>query len=299
MSIRRYLSYACLSTAAAAGTRFGNIIFPDADPDYAVEFGVLADSLDRPNATGRYPIAGPNATVAYPGSMMDGWEIEMDVSASMPTAHGGDKFIAAAGIKLHPPAELVQQDSNGVQHLNADADSWFGCVNVFGAGGISGDNGNGMCSGLLSDTCIDNIKRLFAEAPQLAAGGQCVSLWNMTDAEASGCPFPSDEYTSGFGFGDDLLVGHEIAYISDAMDSPSDQSGYDRFASTTYPVIITWGHTDGAGDEMVAEDHITVACVRANVTTPGSQTPNTSNGIKLSPRGVAITILGFVFALLV
>ncbi|KAF7518385.1 hypothetical protein G7054_g13469 [Neopestalotiopsis clavispora] len=296
MSIRKYLSYACLCTAVAADTRFGNIIFPDADPDYAIEFGVLAGGLGRPNATGRYPIAGPNATAAYPGSMMNGWEIEMDVIASLPVAHSGDRFVAAAGIKLNPPAELIQQDSDNVRHLDADAQSWFGCINVFGAGGIPGVNGDGACSGL-NETCINTIKRLFAEAPQLAAGGQCVSLWNLTNAETSGCPFPSDEYTSGFGFGDDLLVGYEVAYVSDVMDDPGDQSGYDKFASTTYPVIITWGHSNEGGDERLAEDHITVACVRANVTSPGSRPAATSSGVKLSIFG-SVAIVCAVFALL-
>lgn len=90
-----------------------------------------------------------------------------------------------------------------------------------------------------------------------------------------------------------LFVGHEVACVSDGGDLPCD-----KFVTTTYPVIITWDHADQDGDSALPEDHITVACIQANVASPGSQTPAANNEVKLSFSGISVFIEGAVLALL-
>lgn len=180
-------------TADNGNNHFNVIVYPE----QSASDDTLTIGLNAPNATGRYPISGPNITNAYPSTMMDGWELEMDVAANLPIANGDAtaKFVSAAGFKLIPPPELVE---NGV--VNADRDSWYGCMNIFGADGIPGYTGDGTCSGLLTSKCIANVKKAIANAPKIRDGTGCALLWNITNAKDSECPFQNEEYAGEFFF---------------------------------------------------------------------------------------------------
>lgn len=192
MSLRNYVTFALLCATGAADTHFGTVISAQEAPT----FGSLKAGLGSPNATGRYPISGPNATQPYPGTMIGGWELEIDVAANVPITVGParGRYASAAGLKLNPPAELVETFGSDQKKIKADVDSWYGCLNVFGIKGISGDAGNGTCESLLSSDCIANLRKAILDAPETTDGSRCPNIWNVTDIQASGCPLSEDEY---------------------------------------------------------------------------------------------------------
>lgn len=194
-SIRTILTYALLCATVAADTKFNTVISSAEAPT----FGALELGLTRHNASGHYPMRGADVSKPFPSNMVDGWKLEIDVAANVPITIGPakGKYASAVGIWLNPPGALLADNGHGQDELlNAQVDSWYGCMNVFGIKGISGDAGNGTCSGLLSPNCTANIRKALINSAEATEGGRCPNLWNITDIVDSGCPLPEDEYAS-------------------------------------------------------------------------------------------------------
>ncbi|KAH8201541.1 hypothetical protein TruAng_004312 [Truncatella angustata] len=191
-------TFSCIAIAAGSADDYGLGMIINYDGD--IDSSTISDGLKAPNATGRIPISGPNVTEVYPGTMIDGdgdqngWELSIDVTANVPITDGSKagRFISAAGLKLLPPAELVQDFGNGTEILKADRDSWVTCFTVFGMDGVSSP---------ITSECTANIQRAVANDQRIIVPG-CYNLgsyehdpWGSFRGSCSGRPCTSrDDY---------------------------------------------------------------------------------------------------------
>lgn len=82
------------------------------------------------------------------------------------------------------------------------------------------------------------------------------------------------------------------------MDDAGDLSTYNALGTATYPVIITWGHTnDTKVGGAVPDNHVAVVCAQANVTTTGSQVAE-GKGLDVGVFTLMLSVVGAVFMLL-
>ncbi|KAK9421123.1 hypothetical protein SUNI508_05971 [Seiridium unicorne] len=106
-------------------------------------------------------------------------------------------------------------------------------------------------------------------------------------------------FSAGFDFKEDFLTDHEETYTSNTVNRTDDLSNYHKCGTKTYAIIIPWGHTKDTTTQKrpLSEDRVTVACVRANVTMPGSQVA-AGTGLKLGVLDLSMAMIGAAFALL-
>ncbi|KAI1852592.1 hypothetical protein JX266_002133 [Neoarthrinium moseri] len=281
----------CIS--AQANTYGDKVIGGNAKPP---TYADLSRALLSPNATGSFKIHGPNISEAYPATMVDGWELGIDVAAAVavPGLNGQDPpspgHVAAAGLKVVPPPSVVNSTAG-----SGNSGTWSPCISVYGIYGIAGFHGDGACSGLLSATCINGIKKTVANAQTSVDGGACPTLPdNMKDF---GCPFNGDQQSTPLKFNDT----HQVVYLSDYAGSADDKTWYNKVGTITYPVIITWGHSnDGKLHGALSEDLVTVACARADNTAPGSQPAVAgASGIRRGSVGLSTIVVSLVGTLLI
>ncbi|KAI1878897.1 hypothetical protein JX265_003074 [Neoarthrinium moseri] len=265
----------CIS--AQANTYGDKVIGGNAKPP---TYADLSRVLLSPNATGSFKIHGPNISEAYPATMVDGWELGIDPG---PCCGGGTQGSAT------PPSVVNSTAGSG------NSGTWSPCISVYGIYGIAGFHGDGACSGLLSAACINGIKKTVANAQTSVDGGACPTLPdNMKDF---GCPFNGDQQSTPLKFNDT----HQVVYLSDYAGSADDKTWYNKVGTITYPVIITWGHSnDGKLHGALSGDHVTVACARADNTAPGSQPAVAgASGIRRGSLGLSAIVVSIVGILLI
>lgn len=134
-------------------------------------------ALGHPNATGHFSIIGYDISKPFGSdAAMDGWTIDMNVTADVPVDKG---FKTGATIKVNPPAALVSQTSNGSSVLRADS-SWVVCLTSVGELAQStidaGKKDDGSCTQMLSEQCAADIRRGLARGQRMDHGRGCPSF---------------------------------------------------------------------------------------------------------------------------
>lgn len=160
------------------------------------EFGRLLD--EQPNATGLYPLSGPDLTRRAAGSpeLVDGWSWQIHVKADMPVndsapGHRGEqgRYFTGTQVALHTPQ---------FQGKNV-TDGWEVCVMTWEinrdySDALRGDDGT--CSSVLGEDCRKAITDSVAEGWKKSRAWYnrctCPSL-----AELDGCGDPPAAFQAG------------------------------------------------------------------------------------------------------
>lgn len=239
------------------------------------EFDAL---LNKPNATGKFPIAGPNISTPYSETRpIDGWSWSIDVVADFPiansktqAAHYGTKFYTGGKVTLNAPISLLSSSGN----LTVD-DDWQVCVFGWQLDGADYPDklrtDDGTCSSLLTSECISGI---YEAATKMNFGGNCI------------CPLSRDiPSCARLGNDSELWDMNNYAGLYNATrirewkDGKLDVEVYgggtahDRGNSTAYNYIgsLAWPRMVSFGTKN--QSAISLTCVRAVNATEGSTAP--------------------------
>lgn len=239
--------------------------------------------LHSPNATGSFPISGPNISAPYsPSAKPEGWSWFIAVVADIPienssvagqnesenTFYTGGKMILNA-----PPSHS--------QNLTVD-DDWEICISRWQLDGAAYPSklrsDNGSCLSVLTNQCIDDIKvaantgrcscPLSREIPSCASLGDDSALWD------SNCitNFYNASATRAWK-GGNLELG---TYGGATSHDHGDVEAYNYIGSLAWPVLVSFrGGQNGGVDQDTAIDQATasMSCIRAIDGIGGSSAP--------------------------
>lgn len=235
--------------------------------------------LDAPNATGNYPIAGPNISAPYSEtSNLDGWSWSVDVAADLPigsaytSKYGNDKFYTGGKLTFNAPASLLSSSS---RNLTVN-DDWEICLYSWQIGLNWGSSvaaypnelriDDGSCSSVLTSECITDLQNAisfgqcscppFRDIPSCVALGEDTAPWRTT------CVASRFNATRIRQWEDGKLV--TWAYGGATVHDRGNLTDYNDVGSLAWPVMASFGSSQTA----------TLSCLRASNATQGSTAPD-------------------------
>ncbi|KAI0126718.1 hypothetical protein BJ170DRAFT_684298 [Xylariales sp. AK1849] len=245
------------------------------------EFDTL---LNSPNATGDFPIAGPNISAPFSSSsVIDGWSWSIAVVANLPIANSstlaaeyGDKFYTGGKLTFNGPPSLRSSSS---QNLTVD-DDWQICLFSWQLDGAAYPDelrvDDGTCSSVLSSQCISDIEKaatashgagrcecpLSRDIPSCTALGNDSALWDST---CGGSFYNASQIRAW----EEGRLEQEVYGGTTAHDR-GNITAYNYIGSVAWPVMASFGN----GNRTTAS----MSCVRANTAVEGSTAPTGDGG---------------------
>lgn len=119
----------------------------------------------QPNVTGNFPFSGFDLSRPFPGTTMDGWSFDVQVTADIPAKVYGSEnsgFVTLSSIYITPP-------SGNISSVDG---SWELCAHYIGRAKAAGDDGS--CSKALSEDCVSGLN--YHAAVNSTVGGECYMI---------------------------------------------------------------------------------------------------------------------------
>ncbi|KAH8892266.1 hypothetical protein GQ53DRAFT_864141 [Thozetella sp. PMI_491] len=212
LTLMRSVGLAFAAWPSAYG-QFENFTFNNYGNDKLAPWGVNLTSFDAnlaaPNATGRYPLPGPNISAPYgspPGYMIiDGWAWNIAVTADIPlslanhTSPGNqDQVFTGTTLQLVIPDSLL---TGAPGSINAVVDeSWRMCIMRWALPDDYNDSlrtDDGSCTSIMSNQCIKDIQNYTAYTYKSSASCKCPDLGKILPS-CSGNGLPGGCAASSF-----------------------------------------------------------------------------------------------------
>ncbi|RYP60998.1 hypothetical protein DL771_010283 [Monosporascus sp. 5C6A] len=279
---------------------------------WGLEYDAMATFLERPNATGNYPLSGPDTTSASESGPVDGWAWNIRVRADIPIneTNGSNydqdvlsKYFTGSQITLNSPS------SEGIDP------SWLVCIIRWQVDEDYSEElrqDDGTCSSVLDESCrsdmADFVARNWADhtgsarcrCPDLSSISSCgeppaafhqgcgATIYNATSINNS-----TRTGSYSWSAGEYLAITY-----GGAAGARGDTTLYDQTGSLAWPFMVVWGRESR---NSVPTSQLT--CVRAANATDGSQAPGTDgtggdggSGGSLNDQKSPIVILVSIFA---
>ncbi|KAM7220094.1 hypothetical protein V8F06_004422 [Rhypophila decipiens] len=256
-------------------------------------------SLNKPNATSRYPIDGFDVTQRYPfneaADSIDGWYLEFNASIMSAANSEDDMFlpkdgyVAGASLKVVPPPELALEAGGGIKGVDK---SWHVCLTEIYYDQLPketierGKTDDGSCFQMFGEECAQALLSAYSTAAS-SIGSNSADFNTFTGCAAPKNPPPACDgvfFDQGLlqGFGqlglDDEGFGktNQYQWGSKGFKDKANTTEYDLLGGLSHPVIISWGfnRTVANGVQQVRYAGTTMRCVRAVNATAGSTAPS-------------------------
>ncbi|ETS76870.1 hypothetical protein PFICI_10744 [Pestalotiopsis fici W106-1] len=257
------------SMALPGWPRSGTIIQGD-----AIQFdqSTWEENLERPNATGSFPITGFDISKAFtsPPQTVDGWELAVNVTSSISDAdtlnpgNATGQVYTGTSIYLRAPDDVIAALDPDTA---ADNTTWKICVTVMTGGPGEDDTSsadNGTCSSL-SSQCISDFQDAYAD--QFAKLQDCYRQPSIPDScgdSLSQANLTTQQYAL------DHLNGTEVFVTASGPHDGDDNTAYDNAVKTVWPVLVVWGWNTRADVSDGTKPTVQLTCARANHTGDGS-----------------------------
>lgn len=262
----------------------------------------------NPNATGYYPISGPDVTRAATSSAsVPGWAWDIKVKADIPISYANgtnypesvqSNVFTGSQITLHSPSNTSMDPS------------WEVCILRWGLGEQYSNElrqDDGSCSSVLDDACRNDIQKTVAKSWAAASDSNrclCPDLSSISSCGSAPATFkelcnPSCELCSG---PQPIMdnVNHTYCLDWNATDvnngtsntpsswsdgqllaqtyggeaaSPGNTTNYDQTGTLAWPFMVVWAPT-----ALGAEPKTQLTCIRASNATTGSRVPGQAPG---------------------
>lgn len=243
--------------------------------------------LNNPNATGNFPIDGPNISTSTSTRIIEGWSWSIAVVADLPIANSstfatdyGDKFYTGGTITFNAPSSLLSSPS---KNLSVD-DNREICLFSWQLDGVAYPSklrsDDGSCTSILSIECINDLKvaakltstgncrcPIAKDIPSCAALGNDSALWSSTCAGSY--HNASDIRKWEDGKLEKGVFGGEMAH------ERGNSSAYNYIGSLAWPFMASFY---GGGETITS-----LSCVRARDAAKESTAP-TGEGVKDGPE---------------
>ncbi|KAI0141785.1 hypothetical protein GGR57DRAFT_486631 [Xylariaceae sp. FL1272] len=324
----------CLTIAVDSVVAFDAVFGRDnfyGDPGgpWAINASFFESLLQKPNATGHYPLAAPDVTKPFStditASPEYGWNIAIQVREDIPLPNvsyedyleeipdARSKFVVGAGASLSVPPG-VQMD-----------ESWELCVvnwqveEEAPSDAIRTDDGT--CSSVFSKKCRDAINKTVVDAwvdnkvdPQRCicpkfeeidgcgtrpgAFGYCIAqVFNSTRINEGNVPFEPPDYEWGT---QNRWENGTYLYrrYGGEPSAKGNITAYDTTATLAWPLMLVWGNAYREGETSAAFSQLT--CPRAVNATAGSRVPQsnvTAAGERVRGDGTGLPTAMMAFVL--
>ncbi|KAH8652041.1 hypothetical protein BX600DRAFT_440955 [Xylariales sp. PMI_506] len=208
--------------------------------------------LAQPNATGGVQITGFDISKDWPGEVVDGWELGINVTKSLTSAQllsssdqisGEDQqLFTGTSIYLKAPPNVINAVRTAQIATNADASTtWMICVFFITdapSGEVDRSDNNGTCKAY-SSQCVTDLQAAYVE--RFAQEQDCFGAAPMMPQSCGGLLDPANFTTQPFSI--PYLNGTEIyATASEPLRSRADlDAAYDSAVGQVWPVLIVWG----------------------------------------------------------
>ncbi|KAF3023627.1 hypothetical protein E8E14_012723 [Neopestalotiopsis sp. 37M] len=219
------------------------------------------------NASGLVLFPGYNVSQPFPGTLIDGWSLELDVMADVPASvrqEGKTGFATIENIYVTRPQSVID-------------DSWRICAAWLGRVEVSEDD-DGSCSSALDQDCLDGLSARLRN--DNARRGRC----GLPGAIPEACgdrlgPMSMGTGTLSFnktgGIGDRELLVTSVEDGASSVHQQGNYSAYDSTSKKAHLLALSFMSTDT--NETAGS--ITLACVKANITAEGSRVPSSANAL--------------------
>jgi hypothetical protein len=141
-------------------------------------------ALDKPNATGHFPVQGYDISQPYPVghdfvTPIDGWSLDINITADISLENADpypgyswppQSYFTGINVRFNPPASLVTTSPNGSSAVRFDKSTWAICMTVIWPEGLpqaaldAGKNDNGSCTSMFGEDCVRDIRSTWAGA---------------------------------------------------------------------------------------------------------------------------------------
>ncbi|KAK4441993.1 hypothetical protein QBC34DRAFT_339411 [Podospora aff. communis PSN243] len=257
----------------------------------------------EPDATGIYPLPGPNTSLPYSSPSRDpvpGWALTVSTAQSVSIPNGPDKGFTAARISLSVP------DWDNVH------DSWQVCVLEWRAD-LDGEypaamrEDDGSCGKVLSRECVSGVEaetvRRYRVAngdtacvcPSLEGIGACGEEARGLLRGGGGCVARTFNASQIREWPEGRL--HVMRYGGPEQDR-GNRTNYDRIGSTAWPVLVMWGQSGNQSGEVVeVRNEAKLSCVRsANATQNSRAGAPDPKAVNAGPRNMPAVATSVLFA---
>ncbi|KAF3023154.1 hypothetical protein E8E14_013999 [Neopestalotiopsis sp. 37M] len=267
------------SLALPGWPRSGTIIQGDA---FQFDQSTWEENLERPNATGSFPITGFDISKAFtsPPQTVDGWELAVNVTSSISDAdtlnpgNSTGQVYTGTSIYLRAPDDVIAALDPDTA---ADDTTWKICVTVM-TGSTEDDTSaadNGTCTSL-SSQCVADFQDAYAD--QFAKLQDCYRQPPTPDS----C-------------GDSL---NQANLTTQRPHDAGDDTAYDNAVKTVWPVLVVWGWNTRANVSDDTKPTVQLTCARANNTGDGNDSSPSVASRSHGAAAIAFAIAGLAAIIL-
>ncbi|KAK9419099.1 hypothetical protein SUNI508_01076 [Seiridium unicorne] len=257
-------------------------------------------NLAQPNATGNFSITGFDISKAFPSAQVDGWELSVNVTSSIPDSqvlnptNTSGKVFTGTSLYLKAPDSVVAGITSADSTDAIDETTWKICVTVMTGGPVEDTStaDNGTCSSL-SSQCITDFQNAYAD--EFAKEQDCYKL----PATPSSCGDSLDQAnmtTQQFPL--TYLNGTEIFVTASDVHDSGDNTAFDSAVKQVWPVLTVWGWNNRANVSDDTKPTVQLTCARANNVQSGSGDSQSAASVTQSSATVALMIAGLMATLL-
>lgn len=244
--------------------------------------------INKPNATGTFPLSGPNISTPYfETNTIHGWSLSISVRADMPLKNSTlgsqylDKVYTGGKITLNAPEALLNSSDSATKNLSVNND-WQVCLIHWGLDNQPYNNklreDDGTCTSVLSTQCIKDMEGETIRRYQSSAHCFCPSITDVSScADDSTEAWRTTCYATTFN--STLLRTwtngqHEVhSYGAWNASDPGDIAAYNNIGSVAWPVIIVFAKQENVTGEGLVNNTAKMSCIRAKEATAGSNIP--------------------------
>ncbi|KAF7538173.1 hypothetical protein G7054_g3121 [Neopestalotiopsis clavispora] len=284
------------SLALPGWPRSGTIIQGDA---FQFDQSTWEENLERPNATGSFPITGFDISKAFtsPPPTVDGWELAINVTSSISDAdtlnpgNSTGQVYTGTSIYLRAPDDVIAALDPDTA---ADDTTWKICVTVM-TGGTEDDTSaadNGTCTSL-SSQCVADFQDAYAD--QFAKLQDCYRQPPTPDScgnSLNQANLTTQQYAI------DHLNGTEVFVTASGPHDAGDNTAYDNAVKTVWPVLVVWGWNTRANVSDDTKPTVQLTCARANNTGDGSDSSASVASRSHGAAAIAFAIAGLAAIIL-
>ncbi|RYP30528.1 hypothetical protein DL767_006205 [Monosporascus sp. MG133] len=298
----------------ASSSAFGSDNYGDSSyGPWGLDNAVMTTFLERPNATGTYPLSGPETTSpASESGPVDGWAWDIRVRADIPISETNvtnyhqdllSQYFTGSQIRLKSPS------SEGIDP------SWLVCVIRWQVDDDYSEElrqDDGTCSSVLDESCRSDMADVVANTwadrsgtdrcrcPDLSSISSCGEPPAAFDQGCSATVYNATHINNSTGTGPGSWSAGEYLVLTygGAAGARGDTTLYDQTGSLAWPFMVVWGRRS-----LHAVPTSQLTCVRAANATDGSQAPGADgtggdggSGGSLNDQKSPIVILVSIFA---
>ncbi|KAK9783093.1 hypothetical protein SCARD494_13465 [Seiridium cardinale] len=257
-------------------------------------------NLAQPNATGNFSITGFDITKSFPSAQVDGWELSVNVTSSIPDSqvinptNTSGKVFTGTSLYLKAPDSVVAGIMSADSTDAIDETTWKICVTVMTAGPVEGTSAadNGTCSSL-SSQCITDFQNAYAD--EFAKEQDCYKL-PVTPSSCGDSLDQANMTTQQFPLA--YLNGTEIFVTASDVHDSGNNTAFDSAVKQVWPVLTVWGWNNRANVSDDTKPAVQLTCARANNVQSGSGDSRSTASVTQSSPVVALMIAGLMATLL-